>query len=415
MITLALGLIIGIMFCCISESVRLSGEEHCGGFSRLIVAAKKIFSFGKVANSSPYLTPSSERLVSQYKSLTDNIAASIMLHEHTGEIAWCSPYTEVLTGYSRAEIENDRNEFLEKHIFEEDRSAFQRAFRVVTSGEPYQYRFRFRHKSGVLLWLETRAVPVYHPKSTSHMCLTITIDVTASVHDQLKLEERNRDLNDFTYMISHDLRAPILTLQGMVGVLEDQCVALPDREVETTIAHMRKSIVRLESLVGGILELAQISVSEREHEGVPLADVLREVTADYEIEIKKADAHIHIPAELPIVSGNSKFLYHIFSNLLSNALKYKDEERTLEIEVRSEYVAAKRRFCISFRDNGRGISEEYHKEIFKPFVRMAGGQEDGCGVGLATVSKLVEKIGGRIAIQNAEPGTEFVVELRRPL
>jgi PAS domain S-box-containing protein len=414
-ITLALGLIIGIMFCCISESVRLSDEEHCGGLSRLVVAAKKLFSFGHVAPSSSDPTPSSQRLVSQYKSLTDNIAASIMLHEHTGEIAWCSPYTEVLTGYSRAEIDNDKSKFFENNVFEEDFTAFQRAFGIVTSGEPYQYRYRFRHKSGVLLWLETRAVPVYHPKSTSHMCLTITIDVTASVHDQLKLEERNRDLNDFTYMISHDLRAPILTLQGMVGVLEEQLALSTGSELGTTIAHMRKSIARLESLVGGILELAQISVSECANEGVPLADVFTEVISDYEMEIKKAGVNIKIPAELPVVSGKSKFLYHIFANLLSNAIKYKDEERALEIEVACEYIAAKRRFSISFRDNGRGIPKEYHKEIFKPFVRIEGGQEEGCGVGLATVSKLVEKIGGRIVIENAEPGTEFVFELRRPL
>ncbi len=359
--------------------------------------------------------PSNESVVSQYKSLTDHMAASIMLHDQGGEIAWCSPYTEVLTGFSRTEVMADRNKFLMDNVFEEDQDDFRRAFAIVTSGEPYQYRYRFRHKSGVLLWLETRAVPVFNPSTGSHMCLTITIDITASVHDQIKLEERNRDLNDFTYMVSHDLKAPILTLQGMLELLEEQAQSPEKAEIDLTIGHMRRAVSRLQSLVGGILELAQISISERQNEGVSLDEVLSDVQADWQMELKNVGGVLEVASPLPVVFGNKKFLYHIFANLLGNSIKYRHHDRALKIIVHSEYLPSRKRFRISFRDNGQGISEEFHKEIFKPFVRIEGGNQDGCGVGLATVYRLVEKLSGRISIQNSEPGAEFNIELRRPL
>lgn len=356
-----------------------------------------------------------EQALAQYKSLTDNMAAAVILHDHSGVVTWCSPYTEVLTGFSLSEIYGLRKTFFGQNIYEEDRRCFEDACALVSSGESYQYRCRFRHKSGILLWFETRAVPVCDDKTSTNMCLSIVIDVTASVHTQLKLEERNRDLNDFTYMVSHDLKAPILTLQGMLEVVEEELHPERESPVGSSITHMKKAISRLESLVGGILELAQVSAYESHNKGVSLAKVMSEIVEDYNLDISRVEGCVHIADDLPVVYGNEKYLYHIFANLLGNAIKYRDPNRALEVGVSSEYSASRKRFLVRFRDNGQGIAEEYHKEIFKPFVRIGNDNKTGNGVGLATVSRLVQKISGRIYLEDGEHGATFVLELRKPL
>lgn len=356
-----------------------------------------------------------EEALAQYKSLIDNMAAAVILHNSSGEVVWCSPYTEVLTGFSFSEIYGSRKTFLEKNIYEEDVCNFRDACSLVASGESYQYRYRFRHKSGILLWLETRVVPVHDEQRAGCMSLSISIDVTASVHSQAKLEDRNRDLNDFTYMISHDLKAPILTLQGMVALVEEELAPESEFPVAVSIGHMKRAISRLESLVSGILELAQVSAYDSQNKGVPLTNVLGAVVEDYKLDVARVGGHVHIADELPAVYGNEKFLYHIFANLLGNAIKYRHSTRALAVTVTSEYCPSRKRFLIRFKDNGRGIAEEFHKEVFKPFVRVKGHEQKGSGVGLATVSRLVQKISGRIYVESGEEGATFVVELRRPL
>ena len=158
----------------------------------------------------------------RYKILTDNVAAAVILHQPDGTVLWCSPYTEVLTGFSLSDIYRDKEKFLKAHVHDEDRDIVEKALAIVATGEPFQCRYRFYHKSGISLWLETRTVPVYDHVAQEYVALSITLDVTASVHSQLKVEERNRDLNEFTYMISHDLKAPIVTLRGMLSLLEEE-------------------------------------------------------------------------------------------------------------------------------------------------------------------------------------------------
>ena len=131
----------------------------------------------------------------RYKILTENVAAAVMLHEADGTILWCSPFTEVLTGFPLSEIYRNKESFLRSNIQEEDREIFERSLKIVATGEPFQCRYRFYHKSGMALWLETRTVPILDNTSSEYEALSITIDVTAHVMNQLQVEERNKDLN----------------------------------------------------------------------------------------------------------------------------------------------------------------------------------------------------------------------------
>ncbi len=350
----------------------------------------------------------------RYKILTENVAAAVMLHEADGTILWCSPFTEVLTGFALSEIYRNKDTFLRSNIQEEDREIVERSLKIVATGEPFQCRYRFYHKSGITLWLETRTVPILDNASNEYVAISITIDVTAHVMNQLQVEERNKDLNEFTYMLSHDLKAPILTVAGMLGILEEDDAIKNNPQLAEPVTYIRKATKRLQDLVSGVLELARISAADRSLEPIPLRDVMTEVLEEHRLQIQQSDAKITTIEELPIVLGNRTQLYQIFSNLIGNAIKYKKSDRPLLISIGSEKAASRRKTSIVISDNGRGIRADKIDSIFKPFNRAGEETIEGTGVGLASVKKLVEKLGGSITVQSElDEGTSFTIELRR--
>jgi PAS domain S-box-containing protein len=350
----------------------------------------------------------------RYKILTENVAAAVMLHEANGTILWCSPFTEVLTGFPLSEIYRNKETFLKTNIQEEDREIVERSLRIVATGEPFQCRYRFYHKSGMALWLETRTVPILDNTSSEYVAISITIDVTAHVMNQLQVEERNKDLNEFTYMISHDLKAPILTISGMLGILEEEDAIKNNPQLSEPLGYIRKATKRLQDLVSGVLELARISAAERSLEPVRLTDILSEVLDEHRLQIEQSAAKITTVEELPVVLGNKTHLYQVFSNLIGNAIKYKNSDRPLVISIGSDKASSRRKTSIIVTDNGRGISSEKIDTIFKPFNRAGEESIEGTGVGLASVKKLVEKLGGTISVaSDVATGTSFTIELRK--
>jgi PAS domain S-box-containing protein len=350
----------------------------------------------------------------RYKILTENVAAAVMLHEADGTVLWCSPFTEVLTGFPLSEIYRNKSTFLTANVQDEDREIVQRSLHIVATGEPFQCRYRFYHKSGITLWLETRTVPILDNTSNEYVALSITIDVTAHVMNQLQVEERNKDLNEFTYMLSHDLKAPILTVSGMLGILEEEDIIKNNLQLAEPLTYIRKATKRLQDLVSGVLELARISTAERSLEPIPLHDVLREVLEEHQLQIQQCKATVTTVEELPIVLGNKTQLYQVFSNLIGNAIKYKKSDRPLVISIGSEKALSRRKTSIVVSDNGRGINADKIDSIFKPFNRAGEETIEGTGVGLASVKKLVEKLGGSITVESEhDQGTSFTIELRK--
>lgn len=351
----------------------------------------------------------------RYKILTDHVAAAVMLHQGDGTILWCSPYTEVLTGYALSEIYRNKAGFLRTSVHEDDRESLERALAIVSTGEPFQWRYRFYHRSGMTLWFETRTVPIFDSTLHDYVALSIAIDVTAHVSNQIQIEERSRDLHEFTYMISHDLKAPILTIKGMLGILSESDEVKRSHDTSEPLGYISKAVARLEQLVQGVLELARVSSSEQPLVGVDLAPVLADVQNDYKRQIEEAQAEVFIDEHLPPVLGTQTYLYQIFSNLLGNAIKYRDHNRPLRFSITASRAAtSRRRVQITISDTGRGIAPDKLDLIFKPFHRIGDGSIEGSGVGLASVKKLIEKLGGTIIVESAPGvGTTFTIELRR--
>lgn len=353
-----------------------------------------------------------EQLRSQI--LSDNLIAAVMLQDASGKATYCSPYTEVLTGYSIQEITSGAGDFLETVMHAEDKEQYRRALKICRAGEAFQYRYRIFHRSGIEIWVETRTVPILDDKGSVSSFLSITLDVTGMVRYQRQVEEKNRDLQDFAYMVSHDLKAPIFTIKGMLGIIRDDYSPILPAEGREVIEHIERAALRLEQLVTRVLEYSRLSSQDAKSEPVELARVLQEVRKDFAVQAQEAGATIEVSDDLPTVLGDQLQLYRVFANLVGNAIKYRSPDRIPVIHARSALSRDSRYACIQIIDNGQGIPEDKIESVFRPFHRLHGAAVEGTGLGLATVKKLVEKAGGTIELHSVVgQGSTFSVFLRK--
>jgi len=359
------------------------------------------------------LSPEIQEIINNYKILTDNIAASIIIRNNDGKITYCSPFTEVLTGYSISEICNSQFDFFETIVHENDRDNYNRAKKISSVGEAFQFKYRIQHKSGIEMWVETRTVPIINTLGEITSTLSTTLDVTGAVRYQKQVEEKNRDLQDFNYMVSHDLKAPIFTVKGMTGILKSDFKDKITEDMADIISHISSATDRLEQLVNSILQYARASLEELQLEEVNMFDVINDVLSDFSEQIKDSNCDIKIAQNLPVVLGSRIKMYQILSNLIGNTLKYRSSDRPLSLHIYKQETGNSRYSTIAFKDTASGIPKNKLDSVFRPFQRANTGKIEGAGIGLASVKKLVERLGGDISVESdPDSGSVFYLKLQ---
>jgi PAS domain S-box-containing protein len=369
-------------------------------------------SHARFADTLKLIGEEAESLIERYEVLTENLAAAIVIRDEDGKITYCSPYTEVFTGSSLSEIYKSPTDFFIQHAHEEDQDKFKRALSVSSLGEAFQFRYRFIHKTGIHMWAEMRTVPIFSEESKFLGTLSITLDITGTMRYQQQVEERNKDLQEFSYMISHDLKAPIFTIKGMMNVLHEDHKDLFEGERGEILGHVEKAADRLSTLVSAVLEYSKVTTRQISPEPVDLNTVIKEVLYELEPSIKTAEADIFYQQNLPHVIGDKLMVYQIISNLVGNSVKYRDPNRALKIRITSEGKSTRGFVSLTIADSGMGISQEKIEGLFRPFQRAHSGSIEGSGIGLACVKKLLQKLGGSVMVDSKEGvGTAFTIKI----
>lgn len=240
-----------------------------------------------------------------------------------------------------------------------------------------------------------------------------------------ELTESNEEIQRFAYIVSHDLRAPLVNVMGFTSELEAlksdlvACGGKPANDPERTrveaeftesIGFIKAAIDKMEGLIAAILRLSREGRRTFRPEPVD-ATVLIEGLADAQRhQTDEAGAVVEVQKGLPVVVADRVALEQIFGNLLDNAIKYLDPSRPGRIDVSGETIGSRAR--ISVRDNGRGIATHDHKRVFELFRRSGEQNRPGDGIGLAHVQTLVRSLGGRIGLTSElGKGTTFTVVL----
>lgn len=353
----------------------------------------------------------SRNLQGRYDVLINNIAAAVIVYDENRTVRFVSPYTEILTGYPLREFYDAPQDLFESIAVDIDGEKYARAKQISHLGENFNLQYQIRHRSGLRLWLDTRFVPIFDDKDQVAGLLCVTLDVTESIKQRQLLEQQNQDLSDFSYMVSHDLKAPIFTIKGMVTAISEDYGGKIGPEGEELLKFIEDGAKRLESLVASVIEYSAVSVKEGEKNPVALDQVLASVISDLREQIRLSDAEIILPKEFPIIAGDQLRYYRVFSNLIGNAIKYRSPKRKLKIELSfKEY--SHDLVAVDLKDNGLGIPAGKIKDIFRPYHRAHTSDIEGSGIGLASVKKIVEQAGGQVSVQSTEDqGSIFRVTL----
>ncbi|NPV59299.1 MAG: PAS domain S-box protein [Actinobacteria bacterium] len=218
---------------------------------------------------------------------------------------------------------------------------------------------------------------------------------------QQELKHKNEELEAFAQAVSHDLRGSLGLIDGFARSAL-QSLRQGDRaEAEECLACVVEAAERMESHMSSLLAYARAAWREREAAEAGSEEVLREALLDKDPEIRGTGAQVEARGPFPLVKADPVKLYQVFSNLLGNALKYRDLGRTPRLEVACEERGGMAVFQVI--DNGIGIPREEHENIFRPFMRCCDSEYPGLGIGLATVKRAVEAWGGEVWVES-EPG-----------
>jgi signal transduction histidine kinase len=221
-----------------------------------------------------------------------------------------------------------------------------------------------------------------------------------------ELSATNAEMESFVYTVSHDLKTPIVTIEGFIGALREDFGSVLGQEGERHLRYMSDAAVRMEALINDLLNLSRIGRVTEEKKMIPYTVVVKESLAMLrpQIEGRGIEAHIDDNLEGICVYGERKRLNQVLDNLLANAVKYMGIDNPApRIDIGAENKNGQTVFFI--RDNGIGIDERYHDKIFQIFERLPAAKKvsGGTGIGLTIVKRIVEYHGGKVWL-TSKPG-----------
>ncbi|NME68323.1 PAS domain-containing sensor histidine kinase [Flammeovirga aprica] len=299
-------------------------------------------------------------------------------------------------------------------------NVFERVLQGEKSGVQMDYIERMDLSS---IWIEWEAHPWYNSDNQISGTIIFAEDVTERLENEQKVKQymqelilKNRELEDFAYVSSHDLQEPLRKIRAFGDRLSKKEKENLSPKGQDYINRMLNSAERMQQLITDLLRFSRISSKAKPFEEIDLNEVLKDVISDLEIAINEAEAIIRA-VELPTIKGDITQLRQLFQNLISNAIKFRKDDTAPIIRISCEVNDSKsNEIEISVTDNGIGFDEKYNERIFQIFQRLEGRKYDGSGIGLAICKKITQRHGGDItASSKVGEGTSFTFTLRTDL
>jgi signal transduction histidine kinase len=222
----------------------------------------------------------------------------------------------------------------------------------------------------------------------------------------VELEAKNKELERFTYTVSHDLKSPLVTIKGFLDFLKQDVQAGDSEKIQTDIASISSAVAKMQQLLDELLELSRIGRVIKQPETALLGELAQEALDTVAGRVAERGVEVHIAPGLlrpggPTVYGDRLRLREALENLLDNAVKYMGDQPRPRVEIGVRQDGKDRIFYV--QDNGIGIEARYHQRVFGLFDKLDPDSE-GVGVGLAVVKRIVEVHGGRVWVESAGAG-----------
>jgi two-component system, LuxR family, sensor kinase FixL len=267
--------------------------------------------------------------------------------------------------------------------------------------------------------LHTKKIPLLGADGNPQYLLGISEDITEQRRQEAMkvytkaLETSNKEMQDFIFVVSHDLQEPLRKIQAFGNFLRDELGTGLAATAADYLARMQDASKRMSLLIEDLLQLTRVTSRAKPFEPVDLKEIIGEVTGDLEIRLKETGGKVQVSG-LSKIEADPSQMRQLFQNLIGNALKFHKPGSAPLIEISGEVNKGERDHHIRVKDNGIGFDQKYSEKIFNIFQRLNGAEYEGTGIGLAICRKVVERHGGKIKA-SSKPGEGAVFEITLPL
>lgn len=356
------------------------------------------------------------------KFLFSNGPACVFVCETTGNYRTkiISDNINKILGYTSKEFIDSPNLWINL-LHDEDRkktiSGLKSKLKTMKKNESYSHQYRLKHKNGHYVWI--RADLTLNCENDQKYFAGYFIDISENkkTNHLLKcktkeLETKNKDLEDFCYVVSHDLREPLVSVAGFASLVRKRYEDQLDEQGILFLDRILEGTKRMENKIDDLLALSRAGREDPNGHTLHLKEAIEEATQSLYGSISKHGAKIIIEKDMPKVKGDYSMIVQVFQNLLSNSIKYR---KTNETPIVTIYTTPFNGYYqITLEDNGVGFDIKHHDRIFGVFQRLHSTEDyPGTGIGLAIVKKIIEKHKGSVwAESEIGKGTKFHFTLK---
>ncbi|HTP07195.1 MAG TPA: PAS domain S-box protein [Anaerolineae bacterium] len=350
------------------------------------------------------LTESQQYLAAILNSVND----AIFVHDMAGKILDVNATACDMFGYTREELQQLEIAALSMGTSPYTQAEALNQLQRSRAEGPQLFEWRSKTKAGRLFWAEVNARCARVGDDERFFVTVRDISDRKQVEAErekliVDLESRNTELERFTYTVSHDLKAPLITIRGFLGLLEQDVQAGQTDRMKADMQRIVDAAQKMQRLLNELLELSRVGRLMNPPEDVSFESIAREALAAMESRLTASRIAVEVAPNLPIVYGDRARLVEVMQNLLDNASKFMGDQPHPHILVGSQETDRDGNTTLFVADNGIGIAPVYHQRIFGLFDKL-DPRSEGTGIGLALVKRIIEVHGGRIWVESAGEG-----------
>ncbi|MEZ7500673.1 PAS domain-containing protein [Flavobacterium sp. Arc3] len=332
------------------------------------------------------------------------------------KIVYVNPAFSIMTGYSTYEIIGQSPDLLKG--LNSDKNNIIKIINAIKNREEAVIEMIAYTKNHEEFWLRFSMIPIYDSENELTHWVSIQRDVSEEKKQEKEKEhlireltQNNKDLKQFSYITSHNLRAPLSNLTGLLNLIED--IPITDPELKEILQGFNRSTYLLNETINDLTKVMIIKDnSSIQKEAVVIKEVFENIFSKITVQIDMHQPIVLIDFETaPILEINKSYIESILSNLLTNSIKYKSKNKTLEITVSTQQT--KNYTTLIFSDNGIGIDLDRNRDKIFGLYQRFHNYPDSKGLGLYLVKSQVEAMGGTISIQSeVDKGTTFTLTFK---
>ena len=380
-------------------------------FSSLLDERKTVFGIVAVIRDVSQQFRQQEEL----RLIIEQAPNALIMADSQGQIMVSNAQALRLFGYSAEELVGQSVELLVPDVVRAKhpqlRSRFVQAPKARAMGAGRD--LTARRKDGSEVAVEIGLNPI--DTRLGQFVIASVVDISERQRAKLALEEvnsrlrqKNKEMEQFIYTVSHDLKSPLVTIGGFANRLKESLGPTLDDKQQHQLQRISANVDHMEALLNDLLHLSRLIRQKPDKQHLDTKALVQSVIDTLEDQITATQSSITIRDPLPSIYGNEKLVFQCLQNLIANAIQYRHGQRPLEITVHGEDDS---HTYIRVSDNGIGIEEQYFERIFQIFERLDIGQ--GTGVGLAIVKTIMEKHDGSVVLSST-PGIGSTFTLHFP-